>query len=232
MNRRIYIAGDSPALVHAGLELKKNGVSLAQKPEDAQILLYNVPTPAFLRDEIPGDRYIIGGNLNFMPENDARLDLMLDPQYVAANAALTAEAALGLLIPKLECDFSSAPTLIIGWGRIGKCLAALLKSIGIPVTVCARKAEDRAILKALGYEAPAPDALPDLLTNYKCIINTAPARILDSADTDAIKIDLASIQGIPGADVLHARGLPGKYKAEASGKLIAKTILNHREEVF
>lgn len=229
MEKRIYITGDSPALLHAELELRNAGVPFASKPEEAEVLLYNVPTAAFLREDIPKDRFIIGGNLDFLNEGIQNLDLLKDPAYVTANAALTAEAVLGLLLPNLECDFASSPTLVIGWGRIGKCMAKLLKGIGIPVSVCARKPEDRAMLHALGYEAAAPE---DLRLNYKCIINTAPAQILTSTGTNAIKIDLASIQGIPGTDVLHARGLPGKYKAEASGKLIARTILNRREEVF
>ena len=41
----------------------------------------------------------------------------------------------------------------------------------------------------------------------------------------------APMDSIPGEGVLHAKGLPGKYKPEASGKLIAKTILHHLTEV-
>jgi hypothetical protein len=42
---------------------------------------------------------------------------------------------------------------------------------------------------------------------------------------DCVKIDLASIQGIYGSDVIHARGLPGKQTPESSGILIANTII-------
>ena len=41
---------------------------------------------------------------------------------------------------------------------------------------------------------------------------------------DCYKLDLASIQGIPGQDVIWARGLPEKDAPESSGKLIADAI--------
>jgi hypothetical protein len=64
------------------------------------------------------------------------------------------------------------------------------------------------------------------------VVNTAPAQILSTADVqklraDCFKLDLASVRGIPGDGVLHARGLPAQYKCESSGKLIARTVLYH-----
>lgn len=233
----IYIAGDSAALIQAAVELNQNGVPFTADPQEADILLYNVPTPAFLRDEIPKGPLIIGGNLDFLDASIPRLDLLKDPYYLAHNALITAEATLGLLLPKLECDFSSAETLILGWGRIGKCLDQLLGQIGIPVSVYARKDSDQAMLGALGYIPVTLSECRARLGSYKCIINTAPAQILTEEDMkrvskSCIKIDLASTQELPGSDVLHARGLPGKYKSDASGKLIAQTILRHYREVF
>lgn len=231
IEKSIWITGDSPALLQAAALLKEQGVPFAEKPEEASVLLYPIPTPSLIRADIPKGRRIIGGNLDFLDESFSKLDLLKDPYYVTQNAALTAQAALGLLLAKLECDFASAATLILGWGRIGKCLAKLLRDIGMPVSVYARKETDQAMLTALGYRAAD---LGDL-KQYKCIINTAPAQLIYDGEAfchDCIKIDLASVLSLPGRDVIHARGLPGKYKPEASGKLIAQTILNHRREVF
>lgn len=231
VEKSIWITGDSSAVLQAAAELKEQGISFADKPENAGVLLYPVPTPALLRDDIPKGPTIIGGNLDFLDDSFSKLDLLKDPYYVTQNAALTAQAALGLLLPKLECDFASAATLILGWGRIGKSLAKLLRDIGIPVSIYVRKSADWAMLTALGYRAV--DLID--LKQYKCIINTAPAQIIPSEEAlcdNCIKIDLASTLSLPGRNVIHARGLPGKYKAQASGKLIAQTILNHRQEVF
>ena len=236
-DKTIYIAGQSQALIYAAVELNRNGVPFTSDPEEAQILLYDIPTPAFLRDEIPAHALIIGGNLDYLPVHYNKLDLLKDPWYLAHNALLTAQAAVSLLLPKLECSFPDAPTLILGWGRIGKCLDQLLRQVGIPVSVYARKPEDRAMLSALGYTSVSLEDITPGISSFKCIINTAPARILTTAQEqrirkDCIQIDLASTRGLMGSDVLHARGLPGKYKAEASGQLIAQTILRHGKEVF
>lgn len=237
VEKTIFIAAESPALIQAAVELNQNGIPFTADPDEADIHLYSVPTPPFLRDEIPIGPMIIGGNLDFLDPRIRKYDLLKDPDYLAQNALLTAEATLGLLLPMLECSFTEAQTLILGWGRIGKCLDQLLRRIGIPVSVYARKPEDRAMLGALGYTPVTKDVCVENLSQYKCIINTAPASILSSEDMQlaakgCIRIDLASTLSLPGPGVIHARGLPGKYKAEASGKLIAKTILKHFGEVF
>lgn len=235
--KSIYIAGESQALIYAAVELNRSGVPFTSDPDEAQILLYDIPTPAFLKDEIPMQPTIIGGNLDFLGEGYRTVDLLKDPWYLAHNALLTAQAAAGILLPKLECSFPDAPTLILGWGRIGKCLDQLLRQVGIPVSVYARKPADQAMLSALGYTAVSREDISRRLDKYKCIINTAPAEILTAQEEamiqkDCIQIDLATIRGLHSSNVMHARGLPGKYKAEASGKLIAQTILRCKQEVL
>jgi dipicolinate synthase subunit A len=78
------------------------------------------------------------------------MDLLKDPHYLAKNAAITAECALKVAAPYLKTTFSESPTLILGWGRIGKCLARLLSARNCPVSVAARKESDRAMLEAFG----------------------------------------------------------------------------------
>ena len=235
--KSIYIASDAPAVIQAAVELNQNGISFTADPDEARLALCDVPTPAFMLEDIPKGLTVIGGNLKHLDPRVPRFDLLEDPYYLAHNALLTAEAALGLLVPKLSCALADAETLILGWGRIGKCLDQLLRSAGMPVSVYARKESDRAMLSALGYTAVTLEQCRARMAHYKCIINTAPAAILTQEDLErapkgCVKLDLASVLGLSGPDVLHARGLPGKYKAEASGKLIARAILRRREEVF
>ena len=111
--------------------------------------------------------------------------------------------------------------LVIGWGRIGKCLAQLLKSIGAQVTVAARKESDRVMLKALGYSALDTCNLDT--TPYSLIFNTVPQMICPDCPGKGLKIDLASKLGLGGEDVIWARGLPGKDAPESSGELIFQT---------
>lgn len=230
------IPSPTPALSCAAGHLTEAGIAITSSPDDADYLLYPVPTmPAIMADYTCG-KAVIGGNLDFLCPCVNCLDLLKDPYYVCANAAITAEAALGLILPRLKCGITEARILILGWGRIGKCLTHQLRSLGAELTVYARKPEDRAMLQALGYHSITREALTGRLPDFDCIVNTAPAGILTTEEAarlrpDCFKMDLASTLSIPGEGVLHAKGLPGKYKPEASGKLIAKTILHHLKEV-
>ena len=215
---------DTPAIRSAVRELEKQGVNIAPTfSEKVTHILLNVPTKEVDLSELPAGVTVIGGNLE---GSFPKMDLLRDEQYLAENAALTADCALRLLGSHLPVAFRDCPVLIIGWGRIGKCLASMLKALGAQVTVAARKPSDLGMLTALGYrtvEIGNIDPMP-----YRAILNTAPAPVLSPGGT-AVKIDLASRLGLAGDDVIWARGLPGKMLPESSGQLIARGVLRHLE---
>lgn len=228
----VYIPYRTPALICAEKHLIRAGAAVTADPEDSEYILYPIPTAlTALTDYTPG-KTIIGGNLDFLNVSVHRIDLLKDPYYLAINAAITAEAALGLIVSNLPGALTEAHILVMGWGRIGKCLTHQLMALNVTPTVYARNPVDQAMLSALGYDVVTPDELRSQLPDFDCIINTAPARILEDYDArlirkDCFKIDLASVLSIPGEGVLHARGLPGKHKPEATGALIAATVLRH-----
>lgn len=184
-----------------------------------------------LLTSVPKDAVILGGNLTHPTLRDRyTIDLLQDPFYVTENAAITAHCALKHLMNALPVTLANQQVLVIGWGRISKCLCRYLRNLDAQVTVCARKASDRALASALGFNATDPSELPLLLPGFRVIVNTAPAPVLSeelSANCAAgcLKLDLASAKGIDGNDVIWARGLPGKDVPESSGKLIAETVL-------
>lgn len=225
--RTLYIPQLTPALGYAREALSQAGISMVSRGEDAGCWLFPVPTREILRFPEPGT-LVIGGNLD-RPELSgfSRLDLLEDALYLAENARLTAECALRILGERLQTSLLGCGILIIGWGRIGKCLAQLLRNLGARVVVAARKPADLGMLAALGYEAAAISDIPDILPQMRVVINTAPAPVLaENADFHGFKLDLASVKGIAGEDVLWARGLPGKMLPEASGQLIARRLLS------
>ncbi len=218
----MYIPAPSPALEAAAEHLKRWGVNLMDCAQEAEYLLYPAPTKLGAMAEYTTDHTIIGGNLDFLSETVPRLDLLKDPYYLAANAAITAEAAVGLLLSALRRSVAGAKILILGWGRIGKCLTHQLTALGADLTVYARKDPDRAMLRALGYRYWAGEAF----SGFDAIVNTVPAAIV-TEDPGCLKLELASGVWLPGGDTILAHGLPGKCKPEASGELIAKTIRYH-----
>ena len=75
--KSIFIAGESQALIFAAVELNRCGIPFTSDPEEAQIVLYDVPTPSFLKEDISRHVLTIGGNLDFLPDDYQTLDLLL-----------------------------------------------------------------------------------------------------------------------------------------------------------
>ena len=172
---------------------------------------------------------IIGGNLpRDLLAGRPFLDLLQDEEYVCQNAHITAHCAMALAAERLDTTFRDCRCLIIGWGRIGKCLADVMKGLDAAVTVAARNIRDRAILEALGYQTVAVSQIDP--TAYDLIFNTAPELLLPNCKGAALKIDLASKPGITAEDVIWARGLPGKMAPAAAGKQMARRILYYSKE--
>lgn len=197
---------------------------------DTQAMLLDIPSARNMEfGLLPDGCRVFGGNLSGrVPERLLPMDLLQDPMFLAKNADITARCALRLICSHLEETLLGLPVLILGWGRIGKCLARHLKNLGANVTVFARKESDRALLNALGYHSIDRKEMPDVLPHYRVIFNTAPAPVLSSADTEGLSgcllIDLASTPGIENPQVIRARGLPGKIAPISAGNLIAETV--------
>ena len=145
----IYAAGYSPAFSYCTQALKEAGYSIASEP-CMQITHLLLPVPSFTPDGsiigggnlhtlltlLPEDIVVIGGNLD-CPEliDYSCIDLLEDPIYLALNAQITAHCAVKLAVNQLPVTLNTCDVLVIGWGRIGKYLAQLLKQIGSNVTV-------------------------------------------------------------------------------------------------
>lgn len=237
----LYPAGSSESCGYASRFLKNCGISLVDHPtpEITHLLLdipgYDAPDLKAILRMLPEDITVIGGKLNReILKGYRKIDLLQDPLFLARNAAITAECALQAAAPYIKTTFADTPALILGWGRIGKCLAALLSAIGCPVTVAARKESDLAMLSALGYRAVDFSHIPQIIGDIQILFNTAPNLKPDPKMTSlwnsVVKIDLASYPGLEYEDVIPARGLPGKYAPESAGKLIAESILRISKE--
>lgn len=220
--------GQSPALSHARNCLESWGYAVSPDPAKATHLL--LPVPSFddqgnikgggSLPKIRESATVLGGNLQ--PLQGKKADFLQDPYYLEENAAITARCAM-----KYAPIRPGVAVLLIGWGRIGKHLAQLLRRAGADVTVAVRKEEHLQALTRLGFQAVYLRQMKP--RQYDIVFNTAPASVLFSGECkeDAVLIDLASVSGIFGKGVIRARGLPGKDAPEESGALIAKTALRY-----
>lgn len=241
----VYCAGTTPASEYAREFLQAQGIPITDGAEDAPHLLLDVPSfdsvgnlrgggnPYALFAELPDNAVVYGGNMGHPAlEGFTTVDFLQDEQYLAENAAITAHCALQTAIPLLSRTLDHLPVLVIGWGRIGKCLSRLLKNLNAEVSVAARQESHRAMIAALGFHAISTEEISDRLPRFRLVYNTVPRKLLTvPPDGSCIKIDLASRQGLIGDDVVWARGLPGICAPESSGELIAQTFLRLRQEV-
>lgn len=148
------------------------------------------------------------------------------------NAAVTAEGALALAMERMDRTIQGARVLVIGWGRIGKCLTQKLKALGANVTVSARRERDWCQIEALGLEPEETGAWHLGLESYDWIVNTVPAPVFRGSETrrdDTLLLELASWPGgFPEAwqdSVLMAHGLPGKYAPRTAGVILGEAVL-------
>ena len=168
-NRTICCIRRSAAISHAHNILSANGLSVSAYPtRNTGFLLLPVPSfpngSTYLEELLPqvsDDVIICGGNLNTPLLKDYRtVDFLENPYYLAKNAAITARCAIQIVEERV--DLKDCPVLILGWGRIGKCLGKFLDTKGAQVTIAARNPNDLAMIRALGYESVHTGAVDNM----------------------------------------------------------------------
>ena len=163
--------------------------------------------------------------------------------FAILNAVPTAEGAVELAMREYEGTIFGSRSMVVGFGRIGKLLAKMLKNLGSDVTVCARKPSDFAYIEALGYRAKNTAAL-SVVHGYDLVFNTVPALIFDekllrNTDKATLLTDLASLPGgvdfesarALGVNAHRALALPGKCAPKSAGEIIKKTVFSIIKEV-
>ena len=161
-------------------------------------------------------------------------DFMTSRSFSEGNAALTAEAAVALLIEGSESALENSEILILGNGRLAKALVTRLESFNAAVTVGARRGADTVSIEK---------ALSDI-GRFDYTVNTVPARIIpDGALRDAkrgsVIMELASAPfGFDsekaeeaGLKAISAPALPGRFSPLASAELMKRSIYEYMEGV-
>ena len=164
--------------------------------------------------------------------------------FLIPNALLTAEGAVSIALKEYGKSIFSSRCLVVGFGRIGKILAKLLKNMGAKVTVSARSVKDVSLAKISGFETTNVSKISEK-TDFDLIFNTVPALVLNEGvlgylSSARMIIDLASSPGGTdklaaeklGIKLIPALGIPGKCFPEAAGEIIADVIYKMIEEEF
>lgn len=170
-------------------------------------------------------------------KNIRLFDILVEETFAILNAIPTAEGAIQRAMEKTDVTLHGANILVLGYGRVGKCLARMLKGIGARVTVEARKPEDLVWIYENGYNGVHLDELDSVLSSQQVIFNTVPHLVLTrdrlkKVDKEAVIIDLASAPG--GTDFEAAKelgiraylelGLPGIVAPKTAGRIVYSVI--------
>lgn len=170
----------------------------------------------------------------------ATYDFMQSPTLALANAEITAEGMLAILLQQTPYILQNTPLLLLGYGRCGMMLAQKLTALGCQVNICEADPVKRGLACALGFSVLTPEALPAILSNCELLVNTVPALILtydllQLLPKNAMLFELASAPG--GIDQEAAKqlelyyqncpGLPGHTAPQTAGELLAKDLLQH-----
>ncbi len=191
------------------------------------------------------DTLLLGGRTGDTQKNLGRkiVDYFEMEELQIANAYLTAESAVAIAMKESKESIRDNGVMVVGYGRIGKCLCHILKGMGVNVYASARKRKDFEWIRAFGYSPVDTSKVCNVVSECKIIFNTVPGLvigrdILYCMPKDCLIIDLASKPGGVdfeaameyGLKTVWALGLPGKELPESAGRAVAKTIIGILED--
>ncbi len=196
--------------------------------------------PTLSRLAAAGPARIFGGGFSagFIAESrrSGRVvtDLLTNAAFTEQNAALTAEAALGVGMEAAGRSLQHLEIAVIGYGRIAARLTRYLLALGAHVTVYARREEARLAASLDGARVYPVTSLARTLPSARLIYNTVPAPLLTKETTahltDCAVVELASGReniSLPpreGVTLHFAHSLPGKVFPVSAGHIIAHTL--------
>lgn len=187
-------------------------------------------------------KFVFGGLISenlekeLIRHNIPYYDYYKSEDITVKNAVLTAEAAVALAITEVPFSLYGANCLIIGYGRIGKSLANLLRVFGANVTVTSRNTEVLKQISNDGFTEQETNRVIEILSKQNIVFNTAPTNILNkeffrNCDKNAIVFDLATNAGTDfkaaeyyGINAKLCGGLPGKFSPKTAARYIADEI--------
>ena len=247
------VVGTDARQAAAGRVLERAGYAVggAEQVALADYILLPLPLDAartplaeLLRAAKPG-AVALGGRLSVQAKTIAQeagvelVDYFARPELTVYNAIPTAEGCIGILLAERTRTLWGTNLLLLGFGPVGQAL-------GANVTVCARRAEQRALAESLGLRGAELARLAALAPAFDTVVNTIPTPVLTEPVLAALRpgsliVDLASKPGGTdfaaaqrlGCKAIHALSLPAACAPDTAGEAVARTvltILREREE--
>lgn len=160
-----------------------------------------------------------------------------DEILVTQNAYLTAEGTLAYIINNTPKALRGLPVLVVGLGRVGKAVTAMLKSNYAKVAVASLPIEEQALGHIMAEESLDLKNIDSYISQFDAIVNTVPKLILKgetlaNVAQGTLVVDLASAPGgvdYPaarawGINAVHYQGVPGHTAPYTAAEYILQSI--------
>ncbi len=165
------------------------------------------------------------------------IDGLLSEEFLAENARLTAEGALGEILTGCERSVGEMKIGIVGYGRIGSRLLRLLMFLGAKVKLYTRSESLRGELGREGIET-AEFGENSEYCGLDLLVNTAPATVFSKEKSKEYEeaglkiLDLASGECFPPSPfVKKLASIPEQFYPVSAGRLYARLIEKELSEV-
>lgn len=206
-------------------------------------------TESALRKMDPAAVLFVGLGSRYLREACQRCGLNLVEfrewdEFATYNSVPSAEGLIQMAMEASPLTIFGSHCLVLGYGRTGRTLAWMLRGLGANVTVAARKERDLASVYAAGF-IPLPfDQLSRRIGEAELVFNTVPAMVLPGSviermNPESVILDVASAPGgtdfqaasEQGIRALLAPSLPGKVAPKSAGRIVARVIVRHLENL-
>ncbi len=160
-----------------------------------------------------------------------------EESFAVGNAVPSAEGAISAAMTASDTCVHGSSCLVVGYGRLGRLLARMLRGLGAQVQVVARKEKDRTWIRAEGHTACDYERLSNHIGDIQFVFNTVPALVFDEellalTRRDVQVIDLASAPYGVDFDAAKRLGrrawiepsLPGRYAPMYAGGVLLEVL--------
>lgn len=198
---------------------------------------FHLNTPLYSQDDIllldcmnhaKKDAILFGGKVD--DKNLPIIDYLEREEFAVLNAVASAEGSIEIAMRETQHTISNSNCLILGYGRIAKCILKILCAMGANTTVIARKKSDLAWAQINGAKAFDFSFKEQLLKDADIIFNTIPKLVLDDKALSKIapKKLIIDVSSKPGGAGLKGKILQTK-KQEKNCNIINFVVLLIKE---
>lgn len=224
-------------IVKEKLTKENSKIEFTPNKENGDVLIF-APNKKFEIKEIESFRnnaILFCGNCNFedviKKKNIKHFNALKDEKFSILNSNLTAEGILEKIISETDYSIFDLKYLILGSGRVGKATAELFSRLNLDFSMVSHSEENFALDYIFCKKNYFKNEFIKKINNFNVIINTIPAKILNSKqiaqiDKNCLFLEISSVQTIESCQFKYVLcpALPQKFSHKTAGEIYFQFI--------